>query len=323
MNILYLIGNGFDLAQDAKTRYKDFYKYYVDSEPVNDVEKQLIASIKDDIGTWSNMEEALGQFTKDVSDLDAFEEAYNSLSDKLRVYLQSEESKVSLTVNAVKYLSTVLSHFTEREQVLLAEAFNRIGGEVFISVISFNYTSLFEKAVANQKPSAQIDPPFMKRATFLTRKFKIHGSLDSTMLMGVDNPTQIANPEMAKDRNTCDFLVKPQANFVIGNLMDDNALELIGYTDVIVVFGMSIGITDKTWWQAIYDRLHQNTAVRLLLFYYTDDVDKRREYRSRRKKEEFKNRFFDVVGASPEDREAVANRIFVSLSKRFFSKDNE
>ena len=27
MNILYLIGNGFDLAQGLKTSYNDFYNY--------------------------------------------------------------------------------------------------------------------------------------------------------------------------------------------------------------------------------------------------------------------------------------------------------
>ena len=28
MNILYLIGNGFDLSLGMKTRYEDFYEYY-------------------------------------------------------------------------------------------------------------------------------------------------------------------------------------------------------------------------------------------------------------------------------------------------------
>jgi len=30
MNIIYIIGNGFDINLGLKTRYVDFYKWYVD-----------------------------------------------------------------------------------------------------------------------------------------------------------------------------------------------------------------------------------------------------------------------------------------------------
>ena len=37
MNIAYLIGNGFDLNLGLKTKYMDFYKYYLEQESKNDI----------------------------------------------------------------------------------------------------------------------------------------------------------------------------------------------------------------------------------------------------------------------------------------------
>lgn len=321
MNIVYLIGNGFDVSQGALTRYSDFYKSYVKSSPVNDVEERLIDSIKGDIESWSNMEARLGVFTKDINDYHAFENAYDSLSDKLRDYLLSEEKRIVLPGNAAKYLSSVLAYFTEREQMQLLDNFNRIAGDVNIYVVSFNYTKLFERAIAKQKFNVQIEPPFIGRSTILRQVVKIHGSLESTMLMGVNDKSQIANVGFAENQDICDFLIKPQANYVIGDMKDSLTATLISNSDVVVVFGMSIGSTDKSWWQMIYTKLRQQTTFRLLLFYYTDSVDKRKEYKNRSKKEEFKKHFFDIVEAKESDRYDVSQRIYVSLSKRFFAKE--
>jgi hypothetical protein len=35
MNILFLIGNGFDLNLGMKTRYVDFYNYYISNTSLN------------------------------------------------------------------------------------------------------------------------------------------------------------------------------------------------------------------------------------------------------------------------------------------------
>ena len=42
MNILYLIGNGFDLAQGLKTKYTDFYPYYIDRTVCNPAVKKIL-----------------------------------------------------------------------------------------------------------------------------------------------------------------------------------------------------------------------------------------------------------------------------------------
>lgn len=66
MNILYLIGNGFDLNLGLNTRYSDFYRNYVkDASSDKDI-KKLKETITSSIDDWSDMEMALGNFTKDI-----------------------------------------------------------------------------------------------------------------------------------------------------------------------------------------------------------------------------------------------------------------
>lgn len=72
MNILYLIGNGFDVAQGLKTRYPDFYGSYKQTAPINDEERRIIASIDNNVEKWSDMEVALGVFTKEVNSAAGF-----------------------------------------------------------------------------------------------------------------------------------------------------------------------------------------------------------------------------------------------------------
>lgn len=85
MNIVYLIGNGFDINIGLKTRYKDFYDYYLalDSSGDNEHVKKLKEHLKETLSTddkyWSDLEIALGAYTTNFSSLEELELAYLSL----------------------------------------------------------------------------------------------------------------------------------------------------------------------------------------------------------------------------------------------------
>ena len=67
MNVLYILGNGFDKAQGMKTSYPEFYQYLMEN---TDNGSPLLQQLKKDINAdkllWSDMEEAFGQFTSKV-----------------------------------------------------------------------------------------------------------------------------------------------------------------------------------------------------------------------------------------------------------------
>ena len=63
--ILYIIGNGFDLAHGMKTSYEDFHQWLLDngeSSAVNRIES-LYPNITNNEGRWCDVESALGSIT--------------------------------------------------------------------------------------------------------------------------------------------------------------------------------------------------------------------------------------------------------------------
>lgn len=63
--ILYIIGNGFDLAHDMRTSYEDFHQWLLDngeSSAVNRIES-LYLNITNNEGRWCDVESALGSIT--------------------------------------------------------------------------------------------------------------------------------------------------------------------------------------------------------------------------------------------------------------------
>ena len=94
MNIVYCIGNGFDIAQGLKTRYSDFYDQYTNRYPISisPSAKKLRKSIKSDYKTWADLEMGLGEYTINLNE-DDHDEAYFDLSDSLREHLKNEERR--------------------------------------------------------------------------------------------------------------------------------------------------------------------------------------------------------------------------------------
>ena len=67
--ILYIIGNGFDLANGMKTSYEDFHQWLLCNGESNAVYRleRLYPNLRNDIGRWCDLETALGSI-KDFKD---------------------------------------------------------------------------------------------------------------------------------------------------------------------------------------------------------------------------------------------------------------
>lgn len=98
MNVLYILGNGFDKAQGMKTSYPEFYQYLMEkTDNGSPLLQQLKKDIKADKLLWSDMEEAFGQFTSKIETATDLENLYFELSDNLQDYLSAEESSFNPT----------------------------------------------------------------------------------------------------------------------------------------------------------------------------------------------------------------------------------
>ena len=149
MNILYIIGNGFDKAQGMHTSYPEFYQYLMDN--TNDgspLLQQLKKDINADKELWSDMEEAFGQFTSKIKTEVDLENLYFELSECLQKYLKSEQSAFKPDKELIAKFQ---NDFVVTGKYLGATDKNRftnfvksMPGGKDISVMTLNYTNTLE-----------------------------------------------------------------------------------------------------------------------------------------------------------------------------------
>jgi hypothetical protein len=63
-------------------------------------------------------------------------------------------------------------------------------------------------------------------------------------------------------------------NDALENLINDRINDIIYASNVICIFGMSIGATDSLWWRIIGNWLRSDQFHDLLIFFKRDDFDK-------------------------------------------------
>lgn len=322
MNILYLIGNGFDLAQGLMTSYQDFYNYLKLQTPVNSVAELMLDKIKGpEVDLWKDMELKLGEFTKEVSDKSQFEDFYYDLCEKLRGYLVIQaDSFIPSQEIKLKYardLAAPYEYLSERDRKDYRSFFGSMSNDRFVDVVSFNYTDVFDKAIYGD--DLKIELPSYRFKYFLRPTINIHGKLNTPyILMGVNDETQILNPDFAKDEDVWDYLVKPKSNFEIGSLVDERVKDLIMDSHLIVTMGLSFGETDSYWWHVVGHRLRKDNNIRILVFSYESHLppDLRQHQRIIREK---RRAFLSKCGVEEREYNYFENSIIVCLNAGLFS----
>lgn len=335
MNMLYLIGNGFDLNLGLPTRYSDFLEYYFKHAPLNhkatsqesiriqeykDLFKRTIENNAGD-HQWKDLEIALGIFSSQFKNPEHFIEFYTDLNLSLINYLKQIPRIVPTENDKNKFFQDFMfptSYLTARE---LQEFQSTVPEhkDWDINVVSFNYTSTFEtlsKGVLKKNIS------FWPLSSANSRTYlgvtHIHGSLEeNSILLGVDNTKQIDNADFKANEDVTDILVKPQGNISIGGVVDDTCHGLISKADLICLFGLSLGATDQTWWEDIKERFVSNSSVVLLYFYHDlhSGISIKSDGRSKRKARAHIVKALGLEGTEKDYRD----RIFVAVNCDMFS----
>lgn len=289
MNIVYLIGNGFDKRLGLKTGYPEFLEAYKQTTPedeqVRPWKNQFFAFIeriqkekKDNL--WCDLEVALGAFTEKFGeDAEAFTLFYRDLNNSLIEYLngiQSEEKEQLSQVEIANFQEDLYFPWkylrNEKQKEDLSNALSIMESRD-ISVITFNYTNSFEY-LCNQA-FLSLDAPYKTPNEFnsycLRKIVHVHRELtDDGVLFGVDSTEQINNEYFRKNKDMLDLLVKPDCNDnVIGMKTNAVCKNIIACANLICIFGSSLGETDRTWWTSIRKRLQTNSNVVVIYFRYT------------------------------------------------------
>lgn len=334
MNITFLIGNGFDLSLGLKTSYSSFIKYYLDIS--NDDIKifNFKEKIQTNLKNWSDAEVAFGEYASlyKADELDDFMVCYNDFCSELKNYLEEqiqsldfkscEQKTKQIMSNSLRTFYQNLRPASKNKIEKLMDSYKNNRRQFFF--INFNYTNTFDSCIELLGERGQVFISDKIGPTSVPLSVNgivhIHGTTKREMILGIDNEQQTKG-ELLNIRRFNRQFIKPNANIALENENDTIALRFINQSNIICIFGMSLGKTDMTWWINIGNWLKANNQRHLLIYvvddnfrpYIVDDYFKIEE--------EIENRFFDYSNFNDKEKDALRKQIHILVNENLFPLD--
>jgi hypothetical protein len=328
MNIVYLIGNGFDLNLGMKTSYKDFYDYYCMEKSSNENIEKLKNEIKNNIENWSDLELALGKHTEKVNTSIEFEEIRENIINKLSIYLEQQENLFDIdSINIEKlalYLSSPQRSLLKSDENKIDEFLTLFQNEkAKIDIITFNYTSVLESLLSQKLKQPVSYTNAINQYTEIHDIEHIHGTLDERMIIGVNDITQISNIKFEDNIDFIESFIKPEYNKAAKHTIDYKCIDLISKANIICIYGSSIGESDIFWWQLIGNRIKVNDCI-LIIFEKCFDINSKLFANKISQKERFiREKFLKQTNLNKEEKMVIEKNIFVGINTDFLNIKNK
>lgn len=341
-NITFIIGNGFDLQVGLKTRYIDFYKVYCepkagDSALLRKFKRDILLDGEQGWLNWSDFELGMGQQASEFSSaddflfcLDDFVVQFNTYLKNMCEHIDWDSVNDNMTNEFVRsitaFTSLIKSVPSEKISKTLTAAARQFTNYHFIQ---FNYTDVFDNLI--RRSEGKLVPNGSLRR--ISTNAHVHGALGRNPIIGVDSVEQIVradDPSFAEAIET--VFVKPtylkimQSRNVNLPIPARKALAAIKNSNIICVFGASIGKTDKSWWKAVGDWLRSNGNF-LVIFdvcgIENDGVSPlsflNSENKLRSKENLIFNRIAELAEWTDEVKNSVRNRVVIELNSSIFN----
>jgi hypothetical protein len=296
MGVTYFIGNGFDLSMGLRTGYRDFLRAYLRNrlpaaEPRTAQEARAVwwgkwmirLRLRRSDVNWSDMEEALGQYTRYYRDTPssraAFEALRHDIESSLSAYLIAESRKKSGGLIKPEHYAQVFAAFDrvlKNPLQFLDPGGQRLEGDSVANgaqaplrchFISFNYTTVFDdclnvyRAAIDASQGGAEPPPMTVDAVF-----HAHGLAERAMIFGVSNYDQIDNSAL-RGKDFADGLIKPRLCESNHNHAEETVLRALRGSRLLVVIGMSVGVTDIHWWEIVGQWLMRSPDNHMIIHY--------------------------------------------------------
>lgn len=342
MRITLLIGNGFDIGLGLETTYKAFLEKYVElpskDDGITKFRKRLKGELQEDSknlhhAKWADCEAAKGEDTRNYDDADEFLAYWDDFFGELTDYLSIQNSRLMkegyndlgdllwddlLTMHLSlgdKDKDTVLEHpdYFEKSQMVY-------------NVVSFNYTKCFD-ALFSAKEGKELRYWVKGGTRYIARTGKIvhpHGTLEEgNLVFGVNDASQVENQVLLEDPRVFVDMIKGNACNACKSYQKDESVALIESADLIYVFGMSVGDSDREWWERIGQWLLGDSERLLILHKYKykngyitslTPIHKQSSAES-----EVRTRFLMQAGLDEEEAMRVSPQILISFDRGFLN----
>jgi hypothetical protein len=319
--VTFIVGNGLDLSMGLMTSYRSFYEY-VEARHLHP-DNRIYKAIQESPESWADFELSLGTYTSYIENLPEkdrkresvkFHEELEELMDDLADYLDKQEKGAEL----IDDMNLTSEGFFEELPIGQRD---RISVHLFqtppsFEFITLNYTHTLDEVLSNNRTSLS------NQRIALGAPLHIHGDLSENLTVGVSDESQLSSGMSGTEK---DDLIKPSLIYSMNDGRIDAMYQLIQKSSVIVLFGTSIGETDKYIWQLLADWLVGATNRYVIIHKhdvdYTDSVR-----RSSRRQKQFTSNVQDKLlrysGLDGNGITELRNRVFVihNTKKLFTSK---
>jgi len=251
---IIVLGNGFDVALDYKTKYSDFYANSQELRKLSNSGNALCKHILDDIKgcLWSDLEIGLYEYslsiTKqygegNVEQAERFQEDFNELRKALFKYLNNETHEPKLVEARVPVLGL-----------------NNEWSKLYPEYLTFNYSiTTFNTACKNTRAFLNSNDS-INNNVFIYQ----HGSIYDTKECKNNTPQAIVvgiDEESQKVETLHSFLYKSHQNIHNPN---DTIPRLINKS-LYIIYGCSLGKTDASYFKHIF---HIKQVKKTFIIYY-------------------------------------------------------
>ena len=331
MQIKFLIGNGFDIGLGMKSRFSDFFPVYIQqAEGKEKTLKDFAEEIDEHCEEWSYFEEQLGKYASKftVDNKDVMREQVTDFSAQFTQYLSQEENK--LNYDDGKIASTMTKALTNfysldnlakgsHEAVAGTMKKNPSNGRMY-NFLLFNYTDCLEKCLAhfNERIVQERNVAGIAVKDCIGEILHIHGKINECPIMGVNDKSQIENESLAEDEEFKSLFVKPEVNFELKTQVERDGKQIIDNSDVICVYGMSLGKTDKLWWKKLVEWLRADAKHQLVIFLYDDKCATKTQFNIINRRTHTSNTLKEYSEYQADDFEKLKQRIHIAINKNIF-----
>lgn len=323
MNLTIIFGNGFDKNLGLNTTYPDFYSWLDENQKKESDE--IYCNIKEKPENWSDLELALGNYTFDNEIMpDKFEESYANLIEDLNEYLLLEQEKIgtefSIEDSIKELFYNIEKNLVETGQNKNSQIIRRyLSQQTDVNFVTFNYTNTVEKTMS--KKNIVIGKDGKNVFINLHNPIHVHGKLNSPMVLGVNDETQFKSEIF--DNDFPEFFVKNK-NLTdhVNSIELELALEAIDSSDVIFLFGVSLGDTDKVYWEKIATWLLYGVQRIVLLYDYDtpmESISKVVQRKMERSWNDTKDKFLKQSGLGSDEQKRISKQIFPLYGNGFFN----
>ncbi|MBD5146274.1 MAG: hypothetical protein HDT21_10280 [Ruminococcus sp.] len=349
MKFTYLIGNGFDLNIGLKTSFTDFFNIYCNkSDYENAAIEKFKAEIRNNSFMWSDFEFQMGRYAHEVEPLGtlSIQDYFNCMENfrnEMITYLLKEEERINkfafknkcdtVCHRAIEY---PFQYMRPGQRILLQDYLSKYNTEsIEYNFIIFNYTHTFDEFLTplgynvagddndighwtdDEEDSMIIDK--------IGEVIHVHGEFGNAILLGVNDEQQVNNPNLIKNDEFRWNYIKPIANEMLGEQHDEISKRVIEESDIIFIYGMSIGQTDKIWWQAIIKWLCDKTDSRehfLVVFSHNTKLRRNNPLDNIKNQKEIENKLLSFAPDSIKiDKNNITKHILCSLNSDIFKLD--